>query len=475
MTDEPDGAERTPNASHLSGGTGSGGPQTGAPGPLSGMRSGPGAPPHDTPRDTPPGATREDDAPGVRVMRRDADHKKIAGVCAGLGRYFDLDPVVFRVVLAVLTISGGLGLLLYSLGWLLMPVDEDGRSELQRMFHHRFDASSGQALLAVLIGAGVFLSFFNNRPGFFPWLLLALLIGAVSWSSRHRSDAAEGADIDPDRIPSEPEPPKPASGPSWWQRNDPMSKSYVKAPLMSPGPPLWVPDPWATEAAPDGKRKQRRIVRPYQRERSLLGVAVGFFALAAGLIVAAAVGARTHRPVFAVELGLVTSVALLGAGLVLGAWIGRVRAGAVALAALLTLLLAGATALPSDMDQSLGRRTWAPATAAEVRPSYKLGAWDAVLDLSNVDPGGRTLKVNAELGAGRLLVRLPADVDANVRAHSQLGGVRLQGLSDRGTPWGDDTRSAEHIAASAGGASRGTVDLSLHVGIGEVEVDVASA
>ncbi|MCZ9343904.1 PspC domain-containing protein, partial [Streptomyces sp. TRM76130] len=44
-------------------------------------------------------------------FHRDRRHKVVAGVCAGLGRQCDMDPVIFRITLAVLSATGGLGLL----------------------------------------------------------------------------------------------------------------------------------------------------------------------------------------------------------------------------------------------------------------------------------------------------------------------------------------------------------------------------
>lgn len=50
----------------------------------------------------------------------------LAGVGAGIGRYLGIDPVIVRIAIVVLTFFGGLGVILYLAGWLLMP--EDGRA-----------------------------------------------------------------------------------------------------------------------------------------------------------------------------------------------------------------------------------------------------------------------------------------------------------------------------------------------------------
>jgi phage shock protein C len=46
---------------------------------------------------------------------------KIAGVCAGLGHYFDVDPVLFRVAFVAVVLLGGAGGLVYLLLWLFLP------------------------------------------------------------------------------------------------------------------------------------------------------------------------------------------------------------------------------------------------------------------------------------------------------------------------------------------------------------------
>jgi phage shock protein PspC (stress-responsive transcriptional regulator) len=64
----------------------------------------------------------QDGAPraGAR-LRLSATDRKVAGVCGGMGEYFELDPVLFRVAFVVLAFAGGLGILLYAALWLVVP------------------------------------------------------------------------------------------------------------------------------------------------------------------------------------------------------------------------------------------------------------------------------------------------------------------------------------------------------------------
>jgi phage shock protein C len=57
-----------------------------------------------------------------RTLYRDTENKKIGGVCSGLARYFDLDPLLVRVAfVAALTLGGGSLIAYVLLWWLLDP------------------------------------------------------------------------------------------------------------------------------------------------------------------------------------------------------------------------------------------------------------------------------------------------------------------------------------------------------------------
>src|SRR4051794_41906160 len=83
------------------------------------------------------GATGTTDAPssqGPRVsaeqmrdvnrLRRSKSDRYLAGVAGGLGRHFDIDPTVIRVLLVVMSFFGGAGLVGYAARWLFVPEDD---------------------------------------------------------------------------------------------------------------------------------------------------------------------------------------------------------------------------------------------------------------------------------------------------------------------------------------------------------------
>jgi phage shock protein C len=59
-----------------------------------------------------------------RLMRPRQD-RKIAGVCAALANYFDVDVTLVRVVWLILVIFGGTGLLAYIIGWIVIPEEPE--------------------------------------------------------------------------------------------------------------------------------------------------------------------------------------------------------------------------------------------------------------------------------------------------------------------------------------------------------------
>src|SRR3954452_558248 len=60
-------------------------------------------------------------ASGQRLLRRNRTNRVAAGVSSGLGEYFGVDPVLFRVLFATAAFFGGAGILAYLLAWAAIP------------------------------------------------------------------------------------------------------------------------------------------------------------------------------------------------------------------------------------------------------------------------------------------------------------------------------------------------------------------
>src|SRR2546423_12202767 len=66
--------------------------------------------------------------PSIKRLERSSSDRVLAGVAGGLGRYFDLNPNVFRLGFVVLTLLGGAGILVYLAAVLVMPTDTEEQS-----------------------------------------------------------------------------------------------------------------------------------------------------------------------------------------------------------------------------------------------------------------------------------------------------------------------------------------------------------
>src|SRR5437588_10977002 len=64
--------------------------------------------------------------PEVRRLVRSATDQKIAGVCAGLARYFGVDVTLIRIlwIVAVIWPVPLVGVIAYIIAWIVMPVGE---------------------------------------------------------------------------------------------------------------------------------------------------------------------------------------------------------------------------------------------------------------------------------------------------------------------------------------------------------------
>lgn len=66
-----------------------------------------------------------------RRLYRDIDNRLLGGVAAGLGAYFDVDPLIFRLIFFASIFAGGFGFALYLLLWLIVPAARSVNQKLE--------------------------------------------------------------------------------------------------------------------------------------------------------------------------------------------------------------------------------------------------------------------------------------------------------------------------------------------------------
>jgi len=73
-----------------------------------------------------------DEAKRKRRLYRDPDHRIIGGVCGGLGAYFNMDPVILRIIfIALLFLTGGTAFLAYIILWIAVPKAKNTAQRLE--------------------------------------------------------------------------------------------------------------------------------------------------------------------------------------------------------------------------------------------------------------------------------------------------------------------------------------------------------
>ena len=409
------------------------GPPEGQAGAMTEHPTSQGAPP--PPPDTGPRVTAAE-ARDLSRLRRSSTNRRLAGVAGGLGRHLDIDPVILRVAIVVLTLTGGAGLLLYLAFWLLVPSDDEAATlDLD-------DRSRNIALWAVTLIAGVVtLGALLGDP--FPWdhfwvpvplIVLALVVWLVLGRNRRRDAVAGG-----------PPPGTPGS-------------STAYAPYAGPaGPPPGTPGaPTAAYQPPPPPRNPRK------RGPKLFWPTMAVAALGIGVLGVVDL-AGVAVPDASYPALVVAACAVM---LVVGAFWGR-AGGLILVALLATLATAGATA----GDRWEDGEYVTPANAAAVDDDYRMEVGELVVDLSKVEDldalDGRNLDVTG--GLGRIEVVVP-DEGLDVEATGTVGGpghVVLFGSDAGGI---DSRRSGTHD----GGDDVPTLTVDTTIGVGEIVVRTES-
>jgi len=60
-------------------------------------------------------------SPGYHRMYRDTDNRIIGGVCAGMGAYWDIEPLIIRIIFIALILAGGIGAIVYLILYIVLP------------------------------------------------------------------------------------------------------------------------------------------------------------------------------------------------------------------------------------------------------------------------------------------------------------------------------------------------------------------
>nr|WP_280507664.1 PspC domain-containing protein [Nocardia flavorosea] len=446
-------------------------------------------------------------------------HGPIAGVAAGVGHRYGVDPVLVRVAFVVSTLFGGAGIVLYLFGWLMFPEAGEGASMAESLTRKRQDSQSQTKTIVLIVALAIAVSTMGpvgvglGGSGVISltlmlagWWMLYLRApqppplpagaavpeslagpgttgypgatfpqgGADPYTSQYTriytpyttlpdqyvpddpavnraqsapgtadpdtpdtdgpslskatsSGAATGPAADTAAVPA----PDPSSGtPDSTATADPVAATPAESDpprdtgsdrptpprptigmskstgLTDRTPPAWDPLGVAPLAwdLPDPTPAQPVAVTTEKHPRSrFTAVVLGLAILAAaGAGAVAAAGAEWMTP------GRIAAIALavIGLGLILGAFRRRGHGLLLVTAPLAAfVLLAGAVGPVDFQGATMGERTWAPASAADIRPEYAVTMGSGTLDLRGIElTADRTVDLSVQMGEAVVLV-----------------------------------------------------------------------
>ncbi|RPI20639.1 MAG: PspC domain-containing protein [Actinobacteria bacterium] len=327
--------------------------------------------------------------------RRPREGRALAGVAAAAAEHTGIGVGWIRAGFIVATFFGGLGALLYAVGWLTIPDEGEERSIAGQMIVPLEARGSAQLVGAVLLTiAGLALlaavDVLSAR-----WVLIGGL--AVLGVLLYRGEILAGP---------RPEPP-PVTGTTATLALEPSS-------VEPPG-----------EAEVEGGAVSSAPPRP--RQRSLLGR----LTLAAVLVALGTLGILAAADLVSVAPVHFAAAALgiIGLGLLIGSVAGRARWLAV-IGVLLVPFVLVMDVLPTTWSSQVGERSYAPTSLVAGGDGYHLGAGTLRLDLTGLPAS--TEPIVAEVGAGELRILLPEGRGALIDAEVGSGELRVEGSVDRG-------------------------------------------
>lgn len=317
----------------------------------------------------------------LHTFRRSSSDKYIAGVAGGLGRHFNVDPTIIRVLLVVLCFFGGAGILVYGACWLLVPEDGHETAPIELGADKR-----RIALIAVGI-VGLCLMLGDTWAGWDGgWAIgIIAIVAAVALLGMNKNKQDGQA-----------------------QQSTYAPPAEHTAVLPPSGPPS---QPWVPAYTPRPPKPRKTGLVLFWPTLALIAIGMGVLAIFDGSNDLAA-GAYP-----ALALGIV------GVMLVLGAFVGR-PGGLILLGVLSVLGLSVTSVIGNNLDTSSDDVTIRPLTAAAVASKYSTSLGRIELDLTDVSDvaalDGREVDIN--LNAGEIVVRVPRTVDVQVDAEQTLAG-----------------------------------------------------
>ncbi len=457
----------------------------------------------------PPPPPPADDPVGRRLLRRSRTDRVIGGVCGGLGNYFGIDPVIFRIIFVVLVFANGSGFLLYLVAWLVIA--KEGYDESHAVRSLRGAPSQRRSLLLVLlVVAGIFMitgglvwwPIFGVGDGLaVPLLLIAAGVALLVWpddgfewhrrwheehdQQEHLHERTTAREETRQAAYEAGAAARQAAGEARAAGREAADEARAAAREIK-DEALQAADV-ARERARDARRRWRHgyrrgfhdshqgpppaglpvpYVPPTPPERAFLGpITLALLLLFTGGTVFADRMGWVNVDV-AIFLGI--CLIIVGVALVVSAFAGRAR-GLIVLGVLLLPVAWVVNTVDLTWWDGVGDELHTVENLGDLQDEYRFGMGELIVDLSELDLSGESRNLAVGLTIGEAVVYVPEDMHVVVDLDGRIGEIVIDDAGGRNSDDGIDLAlqaelgdpDADHVLE---------LDFDLGIGSGRVEV-----
>lgn len=371
----------------------------------------------------------------------------IGGVSTGIAQRMGIDPLIVRGIFIVLTLFAGIGVLLYGLGWALLP-EPDGRIHTQEAGAGRWTAGMTGALVTTVIGltgmGGGFWGWGRDGSGFF-WALFWIggLIYLVYYLTQRNRNSGVAASHNASGSPYAPGVP--------YEGGNSASDGFGSVPPRGPAP---VPAP-----GPAPKQKPGGPGTP------AVAITAGLALLVGGALKALDAGNVIDLGTSANAIVWASGAAVLGLGILLAGLRGR-SSGVLGFFAVVALIVGGVfNAVPNGDRFRFHDADWTPASIEQARDGFQITGGRGTVDLTGLNleaPLPSDVVVPMDVTASNVTVLLPRAMPVDVRADMTMGNLnegtdRRGGITSRESSYNTDRPGARLILQIDGTVSNITI------------------
>jgi len=370
--------------------------------------------------------------------------RMIAGVAQGLANRFNLPVVLIRVVFALLTFGGGLGIALYAAVWFLVRSEDEAQAPAERFFSGKSSSRSWIGIGLVFLAILILLDNFTFLSGGVVWAVGLLVVGILLYTGdlprlvqqpESDKEGVQQVTTTNTLVPDTNQPQTPVGG---------RPSSGGVPPTPTPTPPILPP----------------AASKP--RESSLLGrITIGVMLISLGVL-----AILDNIPGIPLEPEprhyMALAVTVLGVGLLVGGFVGRAR----------WLILLAVVMVPTMLFSPVFEYNWnsddfdrriSPAAFDDLQTTYHFDVGSLYIDLTDLPWEGQTIEIDASVDAGNIEIRIPDDVGLIGEASVDVGRVASDGRESAGL--GNPTLRFDDDTGTLG-----TVNLDATVDIGNIEI-----